>query len=60
MILTIKNNKKIVGIIFLMLVATMMVSATNINVKGNIEVTLSVADVPVWEIWIFTGRNTFI
>ena len=33
-----------------MLVATMMVSATNIKVKGNIEVTSSVADVPVWEI----------
>lgn len=44
----------IVGILFLMLVSTMVVSATNIDVKeNNIKRTVVVgdsADVPVWEV----------
>lgn len=54
-------KKKIIGgILFLMLVSTMVVSATNIDVKEN-HINRSVvvddsADVPVWEVgdsWIF-------
>jgi hypothetical protein len=44
-----KNMKnKIVGIVVLMLVATTVVSATNINVKEKIQPTSSSVDVPVW------------
>jgi hypothetical protein len=41
-------KKKIVGIVVLMLVATTVVSATNINVKEKIQPTSSSVDVPVW------------
>jgi len=48
------KKKIVVGIVFLMLVATMVVSAANINVKENIQMTASViddpVDVPVWAI----------
>jgi hypothetical protein len=46
-----KNNmkNKIVGIVILMLVATTVVSATNINVKKDIQPTASSVDVPVWK-----------
>jgi len=42
-------NNKIVGIVVLMLVATAVVSATNINVKKDIQPTASSVDVPVWK-----------
>ncbi len=55
-----KIYKKTVVIVFLMLVFTMMVSATNIHIKEDIKNTSSLvddsADVPVWEIgdsWVF-------
>jgi len=38
-----------VGIVIFMLVATMVVSATNINMKEKIQPTSSSVDVPVWE-----------
>jgi len=43
-------KNKIVGIVILMLVATTVVSATNINVKKDIQPTTSGADVPVWKV----------
>jgi ribosomal protein L33 len=42
-------KNKIVGIVIFMLVATTVVSATNINVKEKIQPTLVGVDVPVWE-----------
>jgi hypothetical protein len=42
-------KKKIIGIVVLMLVATTVVSATNINVKEKIKPTSSSVDVPVWK-----------
>jgi hypothetical protein len=42
-------KKKIVEIIILMILTTTVVSATNINVKENIQPTSSSVDVPVWE-----------
>ena len=42
-------KNKIVGIVILMLVATTVVSATNINVKEKIQPTSSSVDVPVWK-----------
>ena len=42
-------KKQIVGIVVLMLVATTVVSATNINVKKDIQPTASGVDVPVWK-----------
>ena len=41
---------KIVGIVILMLVATTVVSATNINVKEKIQPTSSSVDVPVYKV----------
>jgi len=41
-------KKKIVGIVILMLVATAVVSATNINVKEKTQTASSGVDVPVW------------
>lgn len=56
-------KKKIVGIVFLMLVTTMVGSAADINVKENIQMTASVVDVPVWEIgdsWTYNEHyNSF-
>ena len=47
-------KKKIVGIVFLMLVTTMVGSVADFNVKENIQMTTSVVDdpvdAPVWEI----------
>jgi hypothetical protein len=43
-------KKKIVGIVVLMLVATAVVSATNINVKETSQPTSAGVDVPVWKI----------
>jgi hypothetical protein len=43
-------RKKIVGIVVLMLMATTVVSATNINVKENSQPTSVEVDVPVWEV----------
>jgi hypothetical protein len=42
-------NKKIIGIVVLMLVTTTVVSATNINVKKTIKQTSAGIDAPVWE-----------
>ena len=42
-------KKKIVGIVILMLVATTVVSATQINVKESIPPSSIGVDVPVWE-----------
>jgi len=42
-------KRKIVGIVIFMLVATAVVSATNINVKKDIQPTASSVDVPVWK-----------
>jgi hypothetical protein len=42
-------RNKIVGIVVLMLVATTVVSATNMNVKEKIQPTSSSVDVPVWQ-----------
>jgi hypothetical protein len=42
-------KNKIVAIVVLMLVATTVVSATNINIKEKIQPTSSSVDVPVWK-----------
>jgi hypothetical protein len=42
-------KKKIVGIVVLMLVTTVVVSATNINVKEKSQPTSAGVNVPVWE-----------
>ena len=42
-------KKQIVGIVVLMLVATTVVSATQVNVKDNNQMTKSGVDVPVWK-----------
>ena len=42
-------KNKIVGIVIFMLVATAVVSATNLNVKKDIKPTESSVDVPVWK-----------
>jgi hypothetical protein len=52
-------KKKIVGIVILMLVATTVVSATNINVKKAIQPTRLSVDVPVWakgDSWTYNER----
>ena len=54
-------KNKIVGIVILMLVATTVVSATNINVKKDIQPTASGADVPVWAVgdsWTYEENQT--
>jgi hypothetical protein len=43
-------RKKIVGIVVLMLVATAVVSATNLNVKEKIQPISSSVDVPIWKV----------
>ncbi len=43
-------KRKFVGIVIFILVVTTVVSATNINMKENIQTTASSADVPVWEV----------
>jgi len=53
-------RNKIVGIVVLMLVATAVVSATNINVKEKIQSTSVGVDVPLWEIgdkWEYNIRS---
>jgi hypothetical protein len=60
-------KKKIVGIVFLIMIATMIGSAADINVKENIKINASVVDdpvdVPVWEIgdsWTYNEHyNSF-
>jgi hypothetical protein len=42
-------KKQIVGIVVLMLVVTAVVSATQVNVKENNQMTKSGVDVPVWK-----------
>ena len=54
-------KNKIVGIVILMLVATTVVSATNINVKEKIQPTSVGVDVPVWVVgdsWTYDNRLT--
>ncbi|MCJ7571240.1 MAG: hypothetical protein MUO82_05120 [Candidatus Thermoplasmatota archaeon] len=51
--------KKIIGIFVCMLVTTTVVSATNFNVKKDIQTAASAVDVPVWEngdTWTYNER----
>jgi hypothetical protein len=43
-------EKKIIGIVILMLLSTTVVSATNVNVKETIQPTSVGVNVPVWEV----------
>jgi hypothetical protein len=43
-------KNKIVGIVILMLVATTVVSAINVNVEEKTQTTASEADVPLWKV----------
>jgi len=55
-----KMKRKIVGIVILMLVATTVVSATNINVKEKIRPQTTSVDVPVWkkgDSWTFDAHS---
>jgi hypothetical protein len=54
-------KKKIIGIFVCMLMATTVVSATNINVKKDIQLTPSGVDVPVWkkgDSWTYEFHET--
>ena len=53
-------KNKIVGIVILMLVATTVVSATNINVKEKTQTASSGVDVPVWGVgdsWTYKEQS---
>jgi hypothetical protein len=52
-------NNKIIGIFVFMLFSTTIVSATNLNLNENIQMTISEVDVPLWKIgdsWTYNEK----